>query len=141
MDEETFKKRTRQLAVDVIRVVEGLPHCRSADVISRQLLRSITSVGANYRASCRSRSMEEFISKLGIVEEEADESLYWMELLLECRITTAEQVSRLMRETTEILAMTVASRKTLKLRLGITDLPGRQRRPPRIGNRESGIVN
>ncbi|MCK9518866.1 MAG: four helix bundle protein, partial [Dehalococcoidia bacterium] len=83
MNEYEFKRRTKALALDTIRMVEQPPRSRTSDVISRQSLRSITSVGANYRASCRGRSIEEIVAKLSIVEEEADESLYWLELLTE----------------------------------------------------------
>jgi four helix bundle protein len=80
---EAFKQRTKKFALRVIRLVDSLPNRRSARVMGDQLLRSGTSVGANYRAACRARSRKEFCSKLGIVEEEADESAYWMELLIE----------------------------------------------------------
>ncbi len=76
-----LKKRTKAFALRVIALVESLPRSRTANVIGNQLLRSGTSVGANYRSACRGRSTAEFISKMGIVEEEADESLFWMELL------------------------------------------------------------
>jgi four helix bundle protein len=107
-----FKKRTKQFAVRVIRLVESLPQRRTADVIGKQLLRSATSVGANYRAACRGRSPQEFRSKLGIVEEEADESIYWIELLVESELVRHELVAELLREADEILAMVVASIKT-----------------------------
>ena len=75
--------RTKEFALRVIRLVNSLEYGKSTDVIGKQLLRSGTSVGANYRAACRGRSTAEFIAKMGIVEEEADESVYWMELLVE----------------------------------------------------------
>ena len=80
MNEELFKARTRKLALDIIGLVESLSRGRTADVIGRQLLRSGTSIGANYRAACRGKSKADVISKLAIVEEEADETIYWMEL-------------------------------------------------------------
>ena len=79
MDEKAFKDRTKKLALKIIELVEELPNRRTADVIGRQLLRSATSVGANYRSACRGRSTADVLSKLAIVEEEADESIYWME--------------------------------------------------------------
>jgi four helix bundle protein len=82
MDEATFKDRTREVALRTIDLVEGLPRRAASDVVERQLLRSATSVGANYRASCRGRSIKEILAKLSIVEEEADESSYWLELLV-----------------------------------------------------------
>lgn len=118
MDENLFKRRTKQLALRVIKAVEGLPKNRSADVIGRQLIRSSTSVGANYRAACRGKSTADVIAKLRTVEEEADESAYWMELLIESGLVSAAQISELLQETNEILAMTVASIRTLQKRDG-----------------------
>ncbi|MEA5581815.1 four helix bundle protein [Nodularia harveyana UHCC-0300] len=114
MNEHQFKARTKQLALRVIRLVEVLPQTRTADVISKQLLRSATSVAANYRAACRAKSAADLIAKLAIVEEEADETLYWLELLVESGLMTADKLKSLMQESTEILSMTVASIKTLK---------------------------
>ena len=83
MDEDELKQRTRQFALRVIRLTEALPHSPAGEVIGRQLLRSATSVGANYRAACRGRSRADFVNKIGVVEEEADESHYWLELIVE----------------------------------------------------------
>jgi len=117
MDEQVFKQRTKKLALSVIELVEALPNSRTADVIGRQLLRSATSVGANYRAACRGKSTADVVAKLAIVEEEADESAYWLELLIEANIVPEGEVVELLRETNEIVAMTVASIKTLRGRL------------------------
>ena len=117
MDEETFKERTRRLALRVMVLVENLPDTRSADVIARQILRSATSIGANYRAACRAKSTADMIAKLKIVEEESDETMYWLELLAEGKSIPHEEVTGLMKDTDEILAMTVASIKTLRTRL------------------------
>ncbi|AVH71677.1 four helix bundle protein [Nostoc sp. 'Lobaria pulmonaria (5183) cyanobiont'] len=114
MNEQEFKARTKQLALRVIRLVEQLPQTRISDVISKQLLRSATSVGANYRAACRAKSKADLIAKLSIVEEEADETLYWLELVIESGLMTAEKLKSLMQEANEILAMTVASIETLR---------------------------
>ena len=114
MDEKAFKDRTKKLALQIIELVEELPNRKTSDVIGRQLLRSATSVGANYRSACRGRSTADVLSKLAIVEEEADESVYWIELLVEARIIPESRVTELMRETNEIVAMTVASIKTLR---------------------------
>jgi four helix bundle protein len=116
LNEEAFKRRTKALGLRVIRLVEALPRGRTADVIGRQLLRSATSVGANYRAACRARSRADMIAKLGIVEEEADETLYWLEMLVEADLMPAARVADLMVETDEIIAMTVASIVTLRTR-------------------------
>jgi len=116
MDQKDLKERTKQFALRIIRLVEALPKGRTAGVIGRQLLRCGTSVGANYRAACRARSNADFISKMGIVEEEADESLYWMELLIEAEIVESVKLESLMKEANEILAMTVSSIKTARKR-------------------------
>ncbi len=116
MDEAAFKERTKVLALRIMRLVEGLPNTRSADVIARQLLRSATSVGANYRAACRAKSGPDMITKLKIVEEEADETAYWLELLAEGRSLPQDELAALMQETNELLAMTVASIRTLRRR-------------------------
>ncbi len=116
MDEQQFKHRTKQLGLQAICLVEELPKNRPSDVIGRQLLRSATAIGANYRAACRGRSSADVLSKLGVVEEETDETLYWLELLAEAKLVSPERLAGLMSETEEILAMTVASIKTLRLR-------------------------
>ena len=116
MDEKTFKTRTKKLAVEIIKQVDKLPRSLAADVIARQLVRSGTSIGANYRAACRSKSIPDMINKLKIVEEESDETTYWFEILVEAGILQREQVSGPYKEANEILAMTVASIKTLRNR-------------------------
>jgi four helix bundle protein len=116
MDEQEFKDRTKKLALRVIHLVESLSTSRTSDVIGKQLLRSGTSIGANYRDACRAKSTADMIAKLGTVEEEADESLYWMELLVDAEIMPVARLAGLMQETNEILAMTVASAKTLRSR-------------------------
>jgi four helix bundle protein len=114
MNEHEFKQRTKCVALRIIRLVEALPKTRTADVIGRQLLRSGTSIGANYRAACRARSPADMIAKLGIVEEEADETMYWLELLSEAAVIPAVSLNGLRQELNEILAMIVASQKTLR---------------------------
>ena len=114
MDEKAFKERTKGLALKVIMLVESLPRARTADVIGKQLLRATTSIGANYRAACRAKSSADMINKLKVVEEESDEVLYWLELLGESRIVPLAQLSEFSKEANEILAMTVASLKTLR---------------------------
>jgi len=114
MTEQEFKDRTKQIALRVIRLVESLPDTNSAQIIGKQLLRSATSVGANYRAACRGKSTADILHKLSIVEEEADESLYWLELLIESNIVSETKLSALMKDTNEIVAMIVASIKTLR---------------------------
>ena len=114
MDEQQFRERMNKLALRIIRLVNSLPVSLTGDMIGRQLLRSGTSIGANYRAACRARSIADMIAKLAIVEEEADESLYWMELLIDANVVPAALLADLMQETGEIVAMTVASIKTLR---------------------------
>ncbi len=116
MNSDELKRRTKEFALRVIRLVESLPRGRTVDVIGRQLLRSGTSVGANYRAACRAKSTADFISKMGTVEEETDESLYWMELLIEAKIVEPDKLESLMNEADELLAITVASINTAKKR-------------------------
>ena len=113
MNEQEFKQRTKALALRVIKLVSSLPKNTVSEVIGKQLIRSGTSVGANYRAACRARSTADLIAKLRIVEEEADECLYWMELIVEAKLVEVTNLRSIMSETNEILAMTVASIKTL----------------------------
>ncbi|MFA6240707.1 MAG: four helix bundle protein [Candidatus Hydrogenedentales bacterium] len=114
MTEEQFKERTRKLALRIIALVESLGKTGSAGAIGRQIVRSGTSIGANYRAACRAKSRADIVAKLAIVEEEADETVYWLELLVESRLVPEKRLKPLIDETNEILAMTVASIKTLK---------------------------
>jgi four helix bundle protein len=116
MDEREFKARTKKLALRTIKLVESLPTSQAGLVIGKQLLRSATSVGANYRSACRAKSIADIILKLRIVEEEADESLYWMELLVEAGLVPEVKLKDLMSETNEIVSMTVASINTLRSR-------------------------
>lgn len=109
-----LKARTKKFALEVMALVETLPRGRTPDILARQLLRSATSVSANYRAACRAKSTADFIAKMGTVEEEADESLLWMELLVEGHIVQAAQIADLMTEADELVAMTVASIKTAR---------------------------
>ncbi|RXK55764.1 four helix bundle protein [Oleiharenicola lentus] len=113
MTETELKARTKLFARRVLHLVEALPRSRSAAVVANQLGRSGTSVGANYRSACRARSTADFISKLGIVEEEADESAFWMELIIEEEMLPGKKVQPLWDEANAITAMMVSSRKTL----------------------------
>jgi four helix bundle protein len=114
MKEYDLKERTKRFALQIIKVVQGLPKGRTADIFGGQLLRAGTSVGANYRSACRAKSPADFVSKMGIVEEEADESIYWMELLIEAGIIKAAELEFLMREANELLAIAVSSIKTAR---------------------------
>jgi four helix bundle protein len=110
MNAEELKKRTKQFALRTMKLVDALPRSRSGNAIGNQLIRSGTAVGANYRASCRSRSRAEFVAKIGVVEEEADESAYWLELIVEGELLPEAKVSALYREAGELTAIMAASR-------------------------------
>jgi len=103
-----------EFAVRCVRVSEAIPATRTGDVIAKQLLRAGTSVGANYRAACRARSPQEFIAKLGIVEEECDEVNYWLELIGILQLIGASKLQNLTEESNEILAITISSIKTAR---------------------------
>ena len=116
MKPEELKARTKEFGLRVIRLVTSLPRGLVTDVIAKQLLRAGTSVGANYRAACRARSRRDFVAKMGIVEEEADESLYWMEMLAEAGFVKLHKVAPLMQEASELTAVAVASITTARRR-------------------------
>jgi four helix bundle protein len=116
MNADEFKNRTKAFAIRVIRLVEALPQNQTAKVIGNQLLRCGTSVGANYRAACRAKSPADFVAKMAIVEEECDESIYWMELIVEAGLLDGKRLADLKNEAIEILSMVVASRKTARSR-------------------------
>ena len=117
MTENEFKERTKKIALRIIKLVSALPRNLTASVIGKQLLRSGTSIGANYRAACRGKSKADVLHKLSIVEEEADESLYWLELLVEAGILPQKRLVALRNDINEIVAMTVASMRTMKARI------------------------
>jgi four helix bundle protein len=116
MTEIELKRRTKTFAQRVLRLIEALPAIRSGNIIANQLGRSGTSVGANYRAVCRARSAADFYSKLGIGEEEADESAFWLELVVEERMLPPRRVQPLRNEADALTAIMVSSRKTLATR-------------------------
>jgi len=108
-----LKARTKKFVLDAIRFYQMLPKTEEGRVIGRQFIRSASSVGANYRAACRSRSKAEFYSKLSIVIEEADETAFWIEVLGESGITDTEKINPLLKEANEILAIMAKARKTI----------------------------
>ncbi|RNL54256.1 four helix bundle protein [Pedobacter jejuensis] len=108
-----IKARTKKLVLDSIRFYQSLPKTEEARIIGRQFIRSASSVGANYRAACRSRSKAEFYAKLSIVVEEADETAFWIEILTESNITDSFNAQPLLKEVNEILAIVAKARKTL----------------------------
>src|SRR3989344_5891036 len=104
MNSDDLKNRTKEYALKIIEIVGLLPHTVTGRAIGNQLIRSGTSVGANYRASLRSRSKAEFISKLGIVIEESDESLFWLEIIIESKLLNEEIVKPFLKETNELIS-------------------------------------
>ena len=117
MNKEELKDRTKKLALDVIRFSSRLPQKQDFWVISKQLIRSATSVGANYRSACRAKSKADFIAKLAIVEEEADETLYWLELIEELGFKNDDDLKRLKDETNQLISIIVASKRTARKNL------------------------
>ena len=114
MTPKELKNRTKRFAVQVIELCRELPPTLDGRTIGGQMIRCGTSVAANYRASCRARSRAEFIAKLGTVEEEADETLFWLEIAVDSRLVTLQRVQTLLKEADELTAIFVASLKTAK---------------------------
>ncbi len=127
---EEMRRRTKAFAYRIIKLFKALPRRPEAEIIGRQLLRAGTSVGANYRAACRGRSRSEFAAKLGIVIEEADETIYWLEMLADNEIVRAHLLKDLLREANELTAICVAARETT-----------RSSKVQEITNRKSQIAN
>ena len=114
MSDIDLKKRTKAFALRIPTLVDALPKTTSGRALASQIVRSGTSVAANYRSACRAKSSADFISKMGIVEEEADETLFWLELLEESDLVTAAKLSAIKNEANELIAITVASIKTAR---------------------------
>ena len=113
---EELKARTKQFAIRVITMFRALPRTEEARLIGRQVLRSGTAVAANYRAACRARSRAEFVAKMGLVVEESDETILWLELLVETGIVQRQRMDPLLREANELVLIFAASRRTAKFR-------------------------
>jgi four helix bundle protein len=128
MNEQEMKQRTKAFALRVLDLADALPHTRSGNVIPGQIVRSGTSVAANYRALCRAKSRADFVHKTSIVEEEADESSFWLELLIDRGLLASRRIQQLLKEANELTAIFVASRKTAA-------------RPSPFENRKSKIEN
>jgi four helix bundle protein len=109
-----FRERTFRFGIRCVRLVESLPKSVAAQTIGKQLLKAATSVGANYRAATRGRSRADFVSRMGIVEEECDEALYWIDVLVELRVISSKRVEELRGEANEIISITVSSIKTAR---------------------------
>jgi len=112
VDKRELQHRTRQFALRILKLLDALPNTAAGRAISSQLVRSAMSVGANYRAACRSRSRVEFAAKLGTVLEEADESLYWLEMIRDAKMLPESRISLLLREADELTAIVAAGRKS-----------------------------
>ncbi len=106
--------RTRRFAVAMVKLANSLPQNRTTDVLGKQMIRSATSVGANYRAACRAKSKVDFISKMSVVQEEADETQYWLELLLDLNLLSPDTFGSVYKEAGELTAIFTASTKTAK---------------------------
>jgi four helix bundle protein len=114
VDADDLKRRTKIFALRIIKLVESLPSGKTSDVVGRQLVKCGTSVGANYRAACRAKSRADFIAKMGIVEEEADESIFWMEVLIESGLMRKELMVDLMEEANQLVSIFVSSINTAR---------------------------
>src|SRR5437870_6803748 len=114
MSDPDLKKRTKAFALRILKLVDALPKTTAGRTLSSQIVRSATSVAANYRAACRAKSIADFIAKMGIVEEEADETLFWLELLEESKLVPAAKLTAIKQEANELIAITVASIKTAR---------------------------
>ena len=111
---EQLRDRTKAFAIRIVRLYRSLPKTTEAQVLGKQLLRCGTSVAANYRAVCRARSKAEFIAKLGVVVEEADETVFWLELLADTDVMEMQRLSDLLREAQELVAIVAASQRTAR---------------------------
>ena len=116
-EREGLRRRTKAFALRIIRLYRALPRSTEAQILGKQLLRSATSVGANYRAVCRARSRPEFIARLGVVAAEADETVFWLELLIEADIMSAKRLEGLLNEARELTAIFSASVQTARRKL------------------------
>ena len=131
MNNENLKQRTRKFALDVIKLVEALPNDRVSNVLGNQLLRSGTSVAANYRSATRAKSPADFIAKMGIVEEESDESFLWMALLEASGRLQPAKAQALTKEASELTAISVASIRTARRTASISRTTARTATVPR----------
>jgi len=139
MNAEDLKKRTKQFALRVLKLVAALPNTVAGRAIGGQLVRSGTSVGSNYRAACRGRSRAEFVAKLGVVEEEADESAFWMELIIDGELLKRKQVVSLLDEANELARIMAQSRITARNTLIRSER--QQVKTKMVSNRQSAIGN
>jgi four helix bundle protein len=118
MSERDLKTRTKAFALRILKLVDALPKTTAGRAFASQIVRSGTSVAANYRSACRAKSTADFVAKMSIVEEEADETLFWLELLEESELVTAAKLTAIKQEANELIAITVASIKTARRNRG-----------------------
>jgi four helix bundle protein len=114
MNSEELKRRTKKFALMIIKLVDDLPNTKAGNAIGNQIIRSGTSVGANYRSACRARSNADFVSKITVVEEECDETEYWLEIIAESNLLKKELLIDVLKEADELTAIFTASGKTAK---------------------------
>ena len=136
MNPEELKHRTKQFALRILKLVAALPNSVQGRAIGGQLVRAGTAVGANYRATCRSRSKAEFVARIGVVEEEADECAFWMELIVEGEILPEEKVGPLLTEANELAKIMASSRISAS-----ATLTQSTRSQSSIGNRKSAMTH
>jgi four helix bundle protein len=117
MDKIDMYKRTMKMALEIIKLTKAFPHSKESKVIAYQIIKSSTSTAANYRAAGRGKSLKDFIAKLGIAEEECDETVFWLEMILEADLAMQDQTHEIKQEASEILAIIVSSIKTAKKKL------------------------
>jgi four helix bundle protein len=117
MNKEELKNRTKQFALRIIKIAESLPETKTGRVIANQIIRSGTSVGANYRSACRAKSTRDFINKLNIIEEEADETMFWLEIIKEAKLVKPSLLNEIINETDELTAIFTAAGKSSKIKL------------------------
>jgi len=141
MNAEELKKRTKRFALRILKLVAALPNTVQGRTVGGQRVRAGTSVGANYRAACRGRSKAEFIAKLGVVEEEADESAYWLELIIDGELLNAKVVTPLLDEANELTKIMARSRISASIALAKSKLAIGKRKSAMPLNRQSAIGN
>ena len=117
-NEPDLKRRTKAFALRILKLVDAMPKTTAGRALASQIVRSGTSVAANYRAACPARSTADFIAKMGIVEEESDETLFWLELLEESEVVSATKLAAIKQEANELIAITIASIKTARRNRG-----------------------
>lgn len=117
MNQRELQERTKQFSLRIIKLIESIPNSLSGQTIARQIIRCGTSVGANYRSACRAKSDKDFLNKMVIIEEEADETCYWLELLIDSNLMQSERLELILKEANELTAIFTASGKTVRAKI------------------------